>query len=167
MVINIMSRSKAKSASYKLPCRTAIISINNLEDKTPHFSGDTNLVAVLPLVFDDVRGDESGCMNEDDAILIKNFINNVGDKIDRLIVHCEFGVSRSSGIAAAILKALSGNDSAIFDDPKYVPNMHCYRLVLNSLLDENGNLTISPRECSLSSICGDERLCSLCPKHCV
>ena len=160
-----MSCSKAKASAYKLNCRTAIISISNILDEPVHFPNSKYLIAMLPLTFNDVSGREKFCMDEKVALQIKEFVDLISNKVDRLIVHCEFGVSRSAGIAAAILKAISGNDSAIFDDPKYVPNMHCYRLVMDALMDEEGNLTINPFECVYSSICVDDTICRACPKY--
>lgn len=53
------------------------------------------------------------------------------------IVHCDAGISRSSGVAAAILKAKTGDDSQIFNNPKYRPNMRCYRIVLDEFMQED------------------------------
>ena len=54
-----------------------------------------------------------------------------------MIVHCDAGISRSSGVAAAILKAKTGDDSQIFNNPKYRPNMRCYRIVLDEFMQED------------------------------
>ena len=54
-----------------------------------------------------------------------------------VIVHCDAGISRSSGVAAAILKAKTGDDSQIFNSPKYRPNMRCYRIILDELMQED------------------------------
>ena len=140
--LNIMSQSDAKAASYKLKEKTAIISVSNMADEEMHFHKSDNLVSVLPLKFDDVTSDEDFKMEEKDGEYIREFLKLVLPKIDRLIVHCEFGVSRSAGIAAAILKVATGSDLNIFNNPKYVPNMHCYRTTLNALLDEEGNSMI-------------------------
>jgi putative flippase GtrA len=47
---------------------------------------------------------------------------------DKLLVHCESGISRSAGITAAISKYYFGNDNWVFN--KKIPNMHCYMQVL-------------------------------------
>lgn len=75
----------------------------------------------------------SDLMSDEDGAKIKEFVERHKD-VD-IIVHCDAGISRSSGIAAAILKYLTGDDSAIFDDPKYYPNMLCYRKTLNALME--------------------------------
>lgn len=78
----------------------------------------------------------SGCINDEDAENIKEFVQKYeeDDSVDLMIVHCEAGVSRSAGVAAAIMKYLWNDDSAIFDDSKYHPNMLCYITVLNTLM---------------------------------
>lgn len=48
-----------------------------------------------------------------------------------IIVHCTAGRSRSAAVAAALHKVLNGDDSIIFNDKKYSPNMRVYRMVLN------------------------------------
>ena len=42
----------------------------------------------------------------------------------------------NAGVAAAIMKALFGDDWEVFDNPKYVPNMTCYRTVLDAFYYE-------------------------------
>lgn len=56
------------------------------------------------------------------------------DSVTRLIVQCEAGQSRSAGTAAAIMKFIYNDDSSIFNNQKYTPNMMCYRKVLNNLM---------------------------------
>ena len=108
------------------------------------FASDTNGVqAVLRLMFADADGPgpdvygrpvtEKDMMNEEHAKAIKVFLQeHPGTDI---IVHCDAGISRSAGVAAGIMKALTGDDSPIFDSPRYRPNMWCYRKTLEALMD--------------------------------
>ncbi len=50
-----------------------------------------------------------------------------------LICQCQFGQSRSAGIAAAIAEYLSGQGQRIFDDPRYSPNQLVYTRLLEAL----------------------------------
>ena len=43
------------------------------------------------------------------------------------------GISRSVGVAAAILKYTTGDDSSIFGNGLYDPNERCYRKTLEAL----------------------------------
>ena len=113
-----------------------IISISSLWDNPPKFNKNNFAIrAVCNLFFDD---EESGpnTITEADAAKIKAFLLQWYDKVDQIVVHCDAGVSRSAGVAAAILKYYTIDDSQIFDNWKYCPNMLCYRMVLNKLTEE-------------------------------
>ena len=71
-------------------------------------------------------------MSDKDAERIVEFLTR-HPNVD-VIVHCDAGISRSSGVAAAILKYLTGDDSSIFDNARLHPNMWCYRKTLNALI---------------------------------
>jgi predicted protein tyrosine phosphatase len=97
-----------------------------------------NIVDVLYLNFNDTDDNrlEFGGIDKTDAKKIKDFVLKYEEdySIDKIIVNCEAGQSRSSGVAAAILKYMFNDDSQIFDNHKYIPNMLCYRTVLNELM---------------------------------
>ena len=57
---------------------------------------------------------------------------------ERVIVHCTAGKSRSAAVAAALMKSIEGDDSSIFNNPRYKPNMRVYRMVLNAWHDKHG-----------------------------
>lgn len=60
--------------------------------------------------------------------------------MEQIIVHCEAGVSRSAGVAAALLKYAGEDQNQILKNPKYRSNMTCYRMVLNCLHESGGGL---------------------------
>lgn len=95
---------------------------------------------VLFLNFNDTDSKDlvSGCINDEDAENIKQFILKYAedDSIDLIIVNCEAGVSRSAGVAAAIMKYLWNDDTSIFDNSKYHPNMLCYRTIVNKFMED-------------------------------
>jgi protein-tyrosine phosphatase len=64
------------------------------------------------------------------AFLIKENYN----KFDYIVVHCNAGMSRSPGIVGAISKYLWNDDSDIFDDKYFTPNMYVYRMLLDSFM---------------------------------
>lgn len=85
--------------------------------------------------FDDVSEDTAKyrAISDYDAALIVRFVNNMIElNAERIIVQCEAGISRSAGVAAAILKHVYNDDSAIFKSYKYKPNMTCYNKVLTA-----------------------------------
>ena len=144
MKILVMSREHARRWSYenKDGIPTAIISITDPHSPINRFDGaglrghPNGIKSILRLQFADVDRGSPGCITSWDAESIVRFVNRNLDKVERLIVHCEAGQSRSAGVAAAILKYLTGDDTQIYDDSKYTPNSTCYREVLNKFYEE-------------------------------
>lgn len=103
--------------------------------KTP----ENKIKAVLPLKFDDVdiytAKPTDVIISDEDAKKIVAFVGKYKDSVDNIIVNCEGGVSRSAGCCAAIMLALTGDDSKIFNNPSKCPNMTVYRKVLNAFWD--------------------------------
>ena len=62
---------------------------------------------------------------------IYSFARWVHRGIEALYIHCDAGISRSAGVAAALSKIYFGDDSAYFNGGVYHPNMRVYRLILN------------------------------------
>lgn len=147
MHITVMNRSNAVLYCYfPHPTKTIIISLSDpsITYKDEPFASDTNGVqAILRLMFadadrpgPDVYGrpvTEKDMMNEEHAKAIKAFLHEHPNT--DIIVHCDAGISRSAGVAAGIMKALTGDDSPIFDSHRYRPNMWCYRKTLEALMD--------------------------------
>lgn len=129
--IRIMSRSEAKqySAHKNIP-ESAIISIWSDGDWPCRFFENERIKAIGKWQFDDVLDDRG--ISHKQAEQIADFVKrNRG--IDTLIVHCDAGISRSAGVAAAISHWAFGNDSGIFKNPNYNPNMQCYNFMIEAL----------------------------------
>lgn len=146
--MNVLVLSRKKASEYcGLPHKNkvAIISISNPGSDyafSPFISKDSGVTDILNLCFSDadspssrdVYGKEVSAldlMQKEDALRVREFVAN--HENETIIVHCDAGISRSAGVAAAILKAYNGDDSAIFDNPRYQPNMHCYMTTLRVL----------------------------------
>lgn len=132
--IQVMSCNECVRYCYKNHDNpTIIISIRNpyLDEftKYPFVSKDNNVKAILPMYFADVTDGEDA-MNEDMGRAIVNFVTRHPN--EDIIVHCEMGVSRSAGVAAALMKWFNDDDMPIFRSYKYRPNMTCYRMVINA-----------------------------------
>lgn len=134
MDIIVMNRTKAKRETFK-PCApsTAIISITDMDKERNLFQHPDWLKYTFRFQFDDVDMGQKNCITQAQANKIAEAVEMVKDKVERIIVHCEAGISRSSGVAAAIMKYLNGDDMPIFGNGEYTPNMTCYRMVLNAL----------------------------------
>lgn len=114
--------------------KIAVISINGIGEEPPiGLDKQPNVVAFLRLNFPD---SEDG-MKKEDAEKVGAFLfsSNLLEKIDLLFVHCGAGISRSAGVAAGIMKAIFNDDTAIFNNSYYKPNMNCYRKTLESCMN--------------------------------
>lgn len=158
----VMSRRDAVQYSYVAHMETSvIISICDSYDLYPKFKrmSSNGIKDILHLSFDDVqlpsgaseryiwKKDEGLLLDtldnapyvvisEKDAKDIVSFVKKWHDKVDTIIVHCNAGISRSSGICAAIMKAMTGDDSQIFENSRYLPNTTCYKTVLEEFMKE-------------------------------
>ena len=89
--------------------------------------------AVLRLSFHDIDrsyGDipELILFSDEQADEILNFMKSNVYEVTCIVCHCEAGVSRSRGVAAALQKILFDDDSAAFKRGR--PNMHVYSTLL-------------------------------------
>ena len=136
MNIQVMSRTRAVQFSNSAHrAMVAVISISDCDKEYPnlHNNPGNGIVFQSRYHFDDVDEGEDHCITNNDAMQIATFVFSVKDKADLLIVHCEAGVSRSPGVAAAIMKFIDDDDTPVFDNHAYRPNMTCYRKVLRAL----------------------------------
>lgn len=145
MKFTVMNRENCKRWCYqKHVDKSLIISISdNWAAPNKVFeSKDNRVVDILRLYFDDIDENCKGLfhgMTDEDARQIADFIakhydnfGNSSEDIQKIIVHCNAGVSRSAGVCAAISKYLTGDDEAFFAGG-YRPNMFCYRKTLEAL----------------------------------
>ena len=138
MNIQVMSRAKAQQFSYSAHHATiAIISISDCDKEFPNLRNNpgNGIVYQSKFHFDDVDDGDTHCITDTDAMGIATFVFSIKDKANLLIVHCEAGVSRSAGVAAAIMKFIDDDDTPIFDSYEYRPNMTCYKKVLRALFE--------------------------------
>lgn len=151
--VTILSRRDAMRYCYRPhPFPSVMISISDpsmVYETAPFFSPSNLVLGILRLCFADADGvgariwvpqeaaipnrtaEESDLMTREDAAKVAQFLSRHPNR--DVIVHCDAGLSRSAGIAAAIMKHFNGDDSLVFDSGKYYPNMWCYRLTLEAL----------------------------------
>ena len=122
----------------------AIISISDPRDDPPFILEWPELKEVLRLSFHDADTewwDDIGkempekytIMSDEDGKQVAAFVEKHKD-VDLLIVQCDAGISRSSGMAAAILQHLTGDDSQIFQNPRFHPNRLVNRITREALM---------------------------------
>lgn len=147
MSVFVMNRQEAIRYCHKKNSKeSAIISISdpyNFYTSQVFRSKENKVVDILRLYFCDAdrvgvdvygrKVTEDSLMNDYDAQKVCDFVK-ANDNVD-IIVHCDAGISRSAGVAAAIMKYLTGSDMEIFKNGKYQPNMWCYRKVLSKFYE--------------------------------
>lgn len=147
MEILAMSRTRAiqycQMAHRRSSVMVSISDPNMVYSSSPYTTKENRVEAILSLCFCDadrpgvdVYGNEtdgSDLMSDDDAWKVATFVTE--HMTDRIIVHCDAGISRSGGVAAAIAKWMLNDDHEFFCSGQYRPNMWCYRKTLTALYE--------------------------------
>lgn len=148
MNVVVLSRSEAIRYCHKPHMTQAVmISIsdpNMVYTTRPFCSTENRICAILPLMFCDADRPgknvygyetiENDLMSAEDAQKVARFVKAHADK--RIVVHCDAGISRSAGVAAAIMKYYTNDDMEFFCSGQFCPNMWCYRKTLEALSEE-------------------------------
>ncbi len=130
-IYKVLSREVCEKYCKQNHSKTSvIISIKSSWDKVDAdvFTSDSNNVKdILRLSFDDIDVEDNAdhCMQYEDGKKIAEFVDKWKD-IETIIVHCDGGISRSAGVAAAIMRVLEGDDFPLFKNKNKHPNMTCY-----------------------------------------
>lgn len=121
---------------------SVIISIKSTWDRVDPvlpMTDSNGILRVLRLSFDDegaysaaMFGSTLGLMRPEDAAAIAAFANAWREAADLIIVHCDGGVSRSAGVAAAIDYWFHGKTDW-FDKRDKHPNLWCFNQTLDAL----------------------------------
>lgn len=143
--MNIIVMSEEMIAEYLCHDRHAIISITHPGGNRASMPDNDKRLDVLWMQFHDIEdnpnyiskfldiyGIEPRPFREQDALLVKEFLEQVEGDIETLICQCEAGISRSAGAAAAISKARTGDDQRFFE--WYHPNRLVYKTLLRVLM---------------------------------
>jgi protein tyrosine phosphatase len=128
MIIEVLNRTQAENKTFNE--NTMVISISDTFQVNPIIKCDK----VFLFNFDDEEHPHPNAMTELDAMHMVRVVNLFKDCVNKIVVHCGAGISRSAGVAGALGKWLNNDDSFIFNNPKFCPNKTCYRLVLNEAM---------------------------------
>ena len=116
--------------------RVAFISITEANGENIDFSKSYDHINTLLLKFDDCICSEEGIViTEEQAVSIVKFILDNKSKVDWFCFNCSAGVSRSAAVCAAAMRILCNDDSPVFKDGYFCPNMTVYREILNAWVD--------------------------------
>ena len=127
LILTVCNRDKVESHEFRVP--HLMISISAPNDK-PKLPINKNRIATLSLGFHDIDKSlkEYKIFSKKDAYKIFEFLK-LNKSIKNIVIHCDAGISRSPGVAAALAKIFNKDDSLYFKT--YLPN----RLVYKTMLD--------------------------------
>ena len=152
MKIEIESReSILAKAKEPFAAHTALISISDSDDEFAELENKPRYL--LQMKFDDVSNEifeellgrtptepEAAALAEkfhmftdEQALKIAEFFMPIANKAEILICQCEYGQSRSAGVAAAVKQFKTGTGIEIFADERYYPNKLVYGKLLAAL----------------------------------
>jgi predicted protein tyrosine phosphatase len=115
-----------------------LISIRDPKSEPVVIPENPNQVARLDLDFYDIDCKADGVKSfcDEDAKAILKIVNLILPYVNLIVCQCEAGVSRSAGVAAALSKILTDDDSKFFAKKgPYCPNSFVYRTILNRYMD--------------------------------
>ena len=143
MEIKVFSEETIKK--FRTDKKFAIISIlsPNREIDLSCLCEQENFIGILNLRFYDLDEDteifpySKYIFKPGDAQDTLDFVELINCGLDILCIHCEAGISRSAGIAAALSKIYTGNDNYFFKH--YCPNRLVYRTILNCYYEKDSN----------------------------
>lgn len=140
MVVECMPREKILEIVDYLDAPTLIISISSWGNSIPLYLAEfhINLIHTEFFNFNDeiLELPIFHSITDEDARRIAKTVKKYQGKVKQIYVHCDAGIPRSAGVAAAISKYLNNDDFKWFVS-LYCPNMTCYTKVLFALNEED------------------------------
>ena len=137
MKVSILSKSELFNLIEKkeLTSKTAIISF---ADEEGEFLDIPKGIDSLKVVFYDIRPCSTVKEHYDDLLPeakdIARFVHQKVLEGKDIICQCDYGISRSAGLAAAILQRYAHRGIDVFADYKYTPNQFVYNKVYKELM---------------------------------
>lgn len=137
----VIALSREQAQRFHSSDPYVVISLTDALADQPHIPPRPELRDRLALHFDDVYPeqciDANGSrifteMTAEDARLIAEFVRRWWNKVATIVVHCHAGLSRSTGVAAAIRTQYGLDERDLFEVPRS-PNRHCLTLVTEAL----------------------------------
>lgn len=137
MIIKVFSRRQAEI--IKIQFRPHIwISITGVNRPPAKLDKNPDMFGVLRLTFDDVENPaESHAFEQSQAKEIMDFVRSHQDKVEVICIHCEAGMCRSAGVAAALSIWLNGKEDYESDNPRF-PNTLVKSMMMRLLWEKEG-----------------------------
>ena len=134
---------KESAKEFRSPVPWAAISISEKLEFLPQLA-EENRVGLLQLAFYDFSNPdfrmngvtEEAFFSHEQAEQILDFYFGMRDRAEVMLVHCEAGVSRSPGVAAALTVVQDGPRTDHIWFARYCPNILVYRRILETFYHE-------------------------------
>lgn len=113
-----------------------VVSIISPNNKPAFIYKFPELLACIRLEFQDMEWErpDYATITKEQAARIVWFVEKYYNLVDRIIVHCEAGISRSAGVVAALSLLFEGKN-IVADNPNYSPNGLVFTKVLQAWKD--------------------------------
>lgn len=131
----VLSRHRVARVRPNVPY--VVVSVTDPGSAEAEIADSPFRMGLLRLKFWDLdeRDDFPDAPSPEHAAEIVRFIREHLSHADLIVTQCEAGISRSSGIAAALSRWLNEHDEEFFR--RYIPNRRIYRLIRRSLGDDS------------------------------
>lgn len=160
VAVSSIARLRSAVADGSVDAGRCIV-VASTSDTAERGFADDGFAGALLLRYDDVADpSKAGAFTKADARSFAGFvIGSLAPRegrppAERLVCACDGGVSRSAGLASAVLRFFQGSDSAIKDNPRHSPNGLVRTLALEAL-EEVISGSASPLEARLASLLRD------------
>lgn len=139
MELRVASIKEAKRSLKKLNLSNikAII-ISSYKDDIEILSNENKLI----LEFDDLNYQTEKSFNKSLAKKIKEYIDKIDMDKSKLYVCCDSGESRSSAVAACILRKYGEDENIIWKDASFHPNILVYSILCEELGLKNSKIRL-------------------------
>lgn len=138
---SVIALSRVEAQAFRSSEPYVIISLTDTTAEHPPIERTQALKDHLLLQFDDIypaQGFEADGtrryfeMTQRDAESIAAFVRRWWGEVATVVVHCHAGLSRSTGVAAAIRSYHEQDERDLYEAPR-CPNRHCLQLVSGAL----------------------------------
>lgn len=140
MRFSVLSRKMIESGRWVPDEPHAIVSISSPDSQFPVIPPNKLCKGITYLSFWDLcyaRENYTQICNENDAKQVVDFFKEQRILVDHFVCHCDAGISRSAGVAAALSLIVNGTDEYFFK--AYHPNTLVYNLILKQYYQESPN----------------------------
>ena len=143
MEVRVSSINKAKQDLEKLDLdNIKVIIASSYNNDLENVSSNNKLI----MHFDDINKEQVNSFNKELAKKINDFVTDIDFEKYKLYICCDSGISRSSAIAAAILRKYDEDENLIWKDYNFQPNIFVYKTLCDEFKLNNTSFGLKHKE---------------------